>query len=554
MTRLDDLRGMPAHRLVQVAGLPMSLAQVTMLRAIEGAELDRAQRSMFRTLTHTHWPTRPRSEGYRDAYLRLGRRSGKSTRICAPLAVAGLLARVDHLLAPGETARVLLVAPNRDQTRTLLDASAGLLDLLGIPHERLTSAVRVEGLRVTIETTTADAVAPRGPTAVLVVVDEAALLPFEAGAEGNDRELVAALRPTLATTKGRFVMASTPWGRSGIHFERVEEHLGSAGGRAVAFAAPTWIVNPTITEEQTREEEPDDRTWRREWAAIPGDVDSAAFSSSDLDACLDEAIRYRDPTPGTSYSIGYDEGGRQSARALVVTHKEFRKREGVVVEVVVQDLVRRWPPGSGVDHDAVMREVATISRRYNRARVLRDLFAGDAVSSALQRHGVRSEEASMSPQAQAQRFRDLQALIETHRIRLIPDPQLIGELRGLRETLHQGGRVTFSKGGRRGEFDDLADALALSVARALSLPPSGGNGIVYVPPRITKTLGNITQTGGYYAQRTPSGQLVPIPMPDSDPRFEEARAARWRRGMFTPDEATELGDAGMRRAIESGDD
>lgn len=554
MTRtLDDLRGRPAHELATLAGLDLSLAQSTILRAVGGAPLAKPQLQMFRRLTGTAGVlglgrTRPSPEGYRDVYLRCGRRSGKSTRIAAPLAIEALLrSDVDGLLGPGETARVLCVAPRRDQVRTLLDSCSGLLDRLGVTHEKINAAIRVPGLRVVIETTTADGVAPRGPTAVCAIIDEAALLPYVEGSEGYDRELIAAIRPALATTGGRLIVASTPWGREGFHFERVETLLGAPTSRAVAFEAPTWTMNPAHfpSEAAARENEDDPRIFDREWRAVPGDLDSSAFSSTDLAACVDIGRRGSPPIRGTAYSLGYDEGGRQAARALVITHREWRPTPDGSVEYIVVDFLKRWQPGSGIAHDEVMSEVASIAKRYSNARIQRDLFAGDAVNAALSKLGARSEEVSMAPAAQAARFRYLQHLVETGRIRLVDDDQLLRELRGLRETLQQAGRVTFAKGSKRGEFDDLADALALSVEHAKTLPAGGGAGIreEIVFERGDGRIVGIKKV--YLARHTRSDggeRWVPTAAPPGTGLARHARRVRWLQGAFTPDDLEQFGD------------
>jgi len=214
--------------------------------------------------------------------------------------------------------------------------------------------------------------------------------------------------------------------------------------------------------------------------------------------------------------------------------------------------VRRWQPGKSVDHDAVMREVATVAKRFNGASVVRDNFAGDAVGSALARHSTASKEVSMSSTAQAERFRDLQRLVESHRLRLVEDEQLLRELRGLRETLHQGGRVAFAKGNGKHEFDDLVDALALATARAAKLPPGGGDIVILKPSEL---YWRREDPRGYvpavYGRRLPNGQIVPCaPPPGID--ADIARAERFAKGCFTPEDEVLLGREEIDRRMQVG--
>jgi hypothetical protein len=349
-------------------------------------------------------------------------------------------------------------------------------------------------------------------------------------------------------------MLSTPWGQEGVHYEKTEELWGELGRRGVAFRAPTWVLNDAKfpDEASTRAFEEDERIWRREWAAIPGEHDSAAFAPENLVACKDVGVRYRDPVPGVRYAIGYDEGGRNSARALVVAHDELRSiPRGDHARYTVVDLARRWEPGRGVDHDRVMAEVAAIAKRYNGAVVQRDLFAGDAVGSALTRHSTVSTEVSMSPQQQAQRFRDLQTLVETHRLRLVDNEDLLREMRSLRETLHQGGRISFQKGTAKG-FDDLVDALALAAARSAKLPPGGGDIVILKPAELywkrEDPRGYVPAT---YGRRLPNGEIVPCaPPPGID--ADIARAERFAMGIFTAEDEALLGIEEIHRRMQNG--
>jgi len=381
------------------------------------------------------------------------------------------------------------------------------------------------------------------------------MLPYVPGSAGQDRETVAAVKPALATVGGRLIVLSTPLGREGVHYERVEQLRGQLDGRAVAFIAPTWVANPACFPDaaSTRDLEEDERVWAREYEAEPGEADNSAFAADDLECCVDRGRRGNDPKPGVRYAVGFDEGGRRAARALVVVHRELNSaHDGGFTEDTVVDLAVRWQPGQKLDHDSVMAKVAQIAKRYNNATVQRDLFAGDAVGSALARHGAQSTEVSMSSNQQAERFRDLQRLVESHRLRLPDDEQLLRELRGLRESLHQGGRVVFSKGAGKLEFDDLVDALALAVARAQKLPPSGGDIVIVKDRRFIwrPDAGGLEVTPRTYARRV-NGQLVPHEPPPG-PEAEAALEARLARGDWSPADEERLGIEEIRRRILNG--
>jgi hypothetical protein len=83
------------------------------------------------------------------------------------------------------------------------------------------------------------------------------------------------------------ICSSSPWSLDDYHCELFDE--GDTAHQFVSFAE-TWIANPTITEERTHQLEPDERTWSREYAAVPGAAVSAALDAADLAGCFGQNI------------------------------------------------------------------------------------------------------------------------------------------------------------------------------------------------------------------------------------------------------------------------
>jgi hypothetical protein len=540
---LSKLRGLKAHELAALAGISLSLAQLVIVKAIEGVPLSsRHERRMFRKLTGCSWPAGANPDGYREVLLRCGRRSGKSTRVAVLLAASAMLATAyEAALAHGEVAKALLTAPLRSQCVILLDALEGLFAQLGIPTQRLVSSLRVPGLRCIAEIATCDNLASRSGTSVVVIQDEAGFIPTDPAAAGNDRAVDGSTRPSLATTRGRFVKIGTANGRDGLFYNRTEELRGNVSTNAIGFIAPTWTMNPHITEAETHALEPDERTWRREYAAEPTDAEESAFDSTDVLSCVDRHVSVRRPEPGTAYAAGYDaSGGRNDAHGLVIVHRELIAREGAPpFERFVVDCVKRWAPSllSRPDFDRVMREVATTADAYGKAKIHRDNYAGDAVESALRAHGARSVGVSMTAPAQAERFARLQSLIQTGRLVLPNHADLVRELCALRQRMHSGGRVTFAAPNRKSAHDDLVDALALAVDAARTLNPSGDIAREFVP-----YAGADGRYGGIESRfyrivrdpRTGSENRVPCEPPQGTPEFETYARDMLARGMSSP--------------------
>lgn len=75
-------------------------------------------------------------------------------------------------------------------------------------------------------------------------------------------------------------MCSSPWSTLDAHYDAFER--GNIDTQRVAYA-PTWIANPTITEEGAHYLERDERKWLREYKAIPQAAISNAFDPEVID-------------------------------------------------------------------------------------------------------------------------------------------------------------------------------------------------------------------------------------------------------------------------------
>jgi len=156
-----------------------------------GLRLDQWQAELMRS-------TAPR------VLLLCARQTGKST-------VSALIALATAVMQAG--ALVLLVSPSQRQSgelfRTVMRHLRALSDAPGITAE---SALRVElanGSRIVA--LPGDERTIRGfAGATLVVLDEAARV---------EDELLAAVRPMLATSAGRLIALSTPFGKRGFFYE-----------------------------------------------------------------------------------------------------------------------------------------------------------------------------------------------------------------------------------------------------------------------------------------------------------------------------------------------
>jgi hypothetical protein len=224
-----------------------------------GLTLDRWQADLMRS-------TAPR------VLLLCARQTGKST-------VSGLIALATAVLQPG--ALVLLVSPSQRQSGELFrTVMRHFRALLGAPAITAESALRLElANRSRIVALPGDEKTIRGfAGAALVVLDEAARI---------EDELIAAVRPMLATSGGRLIMLSTPFGKRGVFYEAWH---GSDSWHRVQIAASQC---PRITQEFLDEElrELGQQRFSEEYGLAFLENSEAVFPTTIIDRAVTKEVR-----------------------------------------------------------------------------------------------------------------------------------------------------------------------------------------------------------------------------------------------------------------------
>jgi hypothetical protein len=544
VSSIEQLRGASPYRVAVLAGLDLSLLQSAALKAIVGRADEPLTGAELAALREAAGTTRgqPRPGGYRTTVVRAGRRSGKSVHVAAPTAVSAALERVEDRLAPGEVARILLIAPTLRHLRQLTDGVAGILTALGIPHVRTEREVTLgAGLRTIVECAVADRLGPRSGTAILAIVDEAALLPSQEGADGYDEEVIAAVKPSLATMRGRLLLISSPWAAGiGAHAKLIDANHGRLDRDVLALSGPTWRWNPTLSEAQTRKEEADERRWRREYLAEPGNESDAFFDPVAVRACVERDIVARKVNPSTVYRIGVDLAFKRDEAWLVAAHRERRARpEGPPLDCIVVDAVRRFVPSPGqpLHYDTIMFELIGMSKKWNNAWIHYDCHCSAAVESGLKAAGVPGVEEGVGLGEQETQWNILRQRVEHPGELVLLDGDdgaaLVKQLVGLRVRLGQSGQIRVSAPERVGCHDDGADALKLACFALRDVLPGGGD--IYSDVKVTRSGNGFNVSREEFYQKIMTGDVesvIPIPAPRGTAAWFEQREQRRANGMF----------------------
>src|ERR1700735_5163310 len=286
-----------------------------LLIAIVGEELTDDERVIFKALTgRNSEPLEPVEE----FWAVIGRRGGK-TRATAILA-AYLAACIDHrgILAPGERGVIPLLAASVQQAANafafvegVFAVAPNLKDLVdGSTSDTLSLAT---GIDISVRPASFRTI--RGITAVAVICDEIAFWRSDASAN-PDKEILKALRPSLATTGGPLIAISSPHAKRGELYGTFKRHFGQAGDPLILVAkAPSREMNPTLPQRVIdRAIEADPEAASAEYGAeFRGDLE-VFVSREIIEACVARGVTVRAPlAPGTPPPFLSPPGGFKGA-------------------------------------------------------------------------------------------------------------------------------------------------------------------------------------------------------------------------------------------------
>jgi len=228
--------------------------------------------------------------GRRRFVLRVGRRGGKSSTLCR-FAVAWALYGKQYEIPPGDIGVVAFVSVSRDESgQRLRTIDAILRVVIGEKaYKRQGDTIELTDRPVAFRTFTASIAGVSGFTAILFVADEVSKWRDADTGANPASEVLASAGPTMATMPAaRMFLCSSPLGTLDAHATAFDQ--GDTATQLVAHA-PTWLANPTLSEEDTRALEADERLWRREYAAIPQATFSSAFDPQAVARAIGRVIQ-----------------------------------------------------------------------------------------------------------------------------------------------------------------------------------------------------------------------------------------------------------------------
>jgi hypothetical protein len=423
----------------------------TLLIAMMGEPLTDDERVLFKELTG-----RDREPGVRceEFVAAVGRRGGK-TEAAATLVVYVSGCCEHPELVPGEIGTCLIIAADQEQATICLnriEAKFRTSPLL----KQLIASTTAKQIRLTngivIQVRASDYRRVRGTTLVCAIGDECCFWTSAEGGNNPDTEIVAALRPALATTSGMLALISSPYAKRGELHSLYKKHYGPAGDPLILVAkAATRVMNPSLPQSVI------DRAYERDpvvaaaecGAEFRSDV-SNYIDREIIDACVAKGMFERLAAASIHYSAFVDpSGGSSDSYTCAIGHRDASN--GMVYVDAVRELRAPFSP------EIATAELSVLLKSYRVSKVFGDHYAGAWPAEAFGKHGI-GYEGSALPKSQL--YSAFLPLLNSGMVELPDNPRLINQLASLERRTARGGRDSIDHPAGGGHHDDVANVVA----------------------------------------------------------------------------------------------
>jgi hypothetical protein len=427
----------------------------------------------------------------RQCVLRVGRRGGKSSTLCRVGVCEALYG--EHVVPPGDLAVVGIVSVSRDEASQRMRTIKAILDALGVKYRPIEGGLELEHKAVAFKVYTATVAGVSGFTCICAIGDEVSKWRDADTGANPATEVLASWRPTIATQRrAKFFLSSSPVSHGDAHAVAYDQ--GETGFQCVAYA-PTWVANPTVTEAETHNIEPDARKWRREYLAEPQASQLAAFDPDHIDRAFANTVpkEYRpcsrvvlvDPTAGASDTYAFAVAGWH----LAPVNAKFRtKRIWSVpghkwLNVVERDENEKPIPNPewqdtrqsilafdhingidqamrrGITSDQIVAHIVRHARQYGAMAIHSDQFERFALQSAVHKHGIAFVAHTWTAPQKERAVERVRRWLAEGTLVLPQHEAMRSQLLAFEETISPSGALTFR--GRRGGHDDYCMLIML---------------------------------------------------------------------------------------------
>ncbi len=395
--------------------------------------------------------------GTRRLVARVGRRGGKSSTLCRLGVVEALYGQ--HKIPPGDVGVVAIVSARRPDALERLRTIGAILDALGVPYTPRGDSLELDGRPIVFTVFTASIAGVSGFTSIFILLDECAKWRDSDSGANPAAVVIGSISPTMATQpNARMVLSSSPMGLLDAHADAFA--LGDTAHQVTAHAS-TWAANPTVTEEQTHELEPDEVAWAREYAAIP---QAEGETSLLTDVALTRLVRPCGALPRDHrhrYVATMDPATRGNAWTLAVTTlSDERVRRVAFTHEWMGTRTKPLVAGQ------VFKEMGPMLAEYGLRHVHSDQWSEDTLREIASQHAVHLiVDTPWTQGTKADAYDALRTLVRESKLDLPNDPTVKADLLGIREKLTRNG-IAYDLASAGSRHSDFAPTIAMGVVLA----------------------------------------------------------------------------------------
>jgi hypothetical protein len=424
-----------------------------LLIASVGEELTEVERDVWRGLTGRDHEPGVMVEIFEAI---IGRRGGKSKAMAVLCVYLATLVDWSEEMSIGERGLALFLAPSERQAVNVYRYAEAIIRrsplLAGLIEDRTQDTLTLSR-GIDLEIQSASWRRARGSTCVAIVLNEAAFFHSATDAANSDRELLIALRPSLATTGGMLMLTTSPNAMEGVVYDIFKRHHGPQGdARILVIQAETKALNPKIRDEViSRAYEDDPTSAEAEYGGQFRKLSTAYLPRSIIEGAVDQQVTGRFVLPGIQYFGHCDPSGGtgKDSMTLAVGHKVLDPQGREIA--VVDALAEVAPP---FDTDEIVERFSGILKLWGINEITVDNYAAGWVVSSFARHGITVLHNAIST---SDIYVNVIPQFMSKRVRLLNHQRSIDQLCGLRRKVGQAGHetVTHPSNGH----DDLAAAI-----------------------------------------------------------------------------------------------
>jgi len=418
----------------------------TLLKAFYGLPFDEQDKEVYQQLTgRTVTP----EQAMRELWLVVGRRGGKS-QIAALIAVYEAFFH-DHSakLSAGELSTVMVIAADRKQARSVFRYIKGLVGLCPMLKQmvmRETTETLELNNRSVIEITTASHRRTRGYTCSCVIADEVAFWMIDGA--NPDREIINALRPSLATLDGKLLCLSSPYARRGVLWDSYRDNFGTDNKRILVAQAPTSLMNPTLDPAVIAQAYKEDSASASAEYGAQFRTDVESFISREAVEAVTITGRIElAPVRINRYVAFVDAAGGSGQDSMTMAIAHLDNKSGVAIVDAVRCVKPPFSP------EQVVTDFCALLKSYRLTQVTGDHWGGDFVREQFRKRGINYQ---VSKKDRSAIYSELLPLINSQQVELPDIKQMRDELIGLERKNTTKPRIDHAPG----QHDDMINAVA----------------------------------------------------------------------------------------------